>query len=254
MSGLKSPESAVVGKDGRIYVSEIGEFDKDGDGKITVIDKDGKVSAFATGMDDPKGLGLYGNTLFVADKTRVLKVDESGKWQVLAAADAFPNKPQFLNDIAIDGLGNVYVSDSGDLNGKGGAIYRITKTGKVATVVDSSNPKVLGPNGLLVGGRGKLLEVDFVSGKFYSINMKTSEMTQLAEGFGGADGLVRDRLGNYYVSDWKGGRVFKVSKDGEAKLIKEGYKSAADITLSANGKFLLVPDMKAGELVWLPIH
>lgn len=36
ITGLKTPESAVVGKDGRIYVSEINEAGKDGDGQISV--------------------------------------------------------------------------------------------------------------------------------------------------------------------------------------------------------------------------
>jgi gluconolactonase len=48
--------------------------------------------------------------------------------------------------------------------------------------------------------------------------------------------------------------VFSVSKDGKVELVKEGLKSAADIALSADGKHLLVPDMKAGELVILPLH
>ena len=57
-----------------------------------------------------------------------------------------------------------------------------------------------------------------------------------------------------YVSDWKNGRVFSVDKSGKVKLLKDGFKASADMTLSADGKFLLVPDMKAGELVWLPLH
>ncbi|HYG13234.1 MAG TPA: gluconolaconase, partial [Methylophilaceae bacterium] len=73
ISGLKTPESAVVGKDGRIYVSEINGFDQDGDGQISVIGADGKAQVFASGMDDPKGLAMMGEDLYVADKTRVLK-------------------------------------------------------------------------------------------------------------------------------------------------------------------------------------
>ena len=38
------------------------------------------------------------------------------------------------------------------------------------------------------------------------------------------------------------------------ELIKEGFAAAADIAPSLDGKFLLVPDMKAGELVYLPVH
>jgi gluconolactonase len=254
ITGLKTPESAVAGRDGRIYVSEINEFGKDGDGQISVIDKDGKVTVFATGMDDPKGLAMVGKDLYVADKARILKVTPDGKWQVFAAADAFPVTPQFLNDLESDRQGNLYVSDSGDLK-KGGAIYRISKAGKVTPITDGKKDKrVLAPNGLLMDGRGKLLYVDFSSGILYRLNVTRGEMTQIAEGFGGADGIVRARNGLLYVSDWNNGKVFSVSKDGKVELIKEGFKSAADIALSADGKYLLVPDMKAGELVMLPLR
>jgi gluconolactonase len=253
VTGLQSPESVVVGADGRIYVSEIGEFGKDGDGKISVIDAQGKLHAFATGMDDPKGLAFFGNDLYVADKTRMLKVGIDGKWTVFAAADAFPVPPQFLNDVETDSQGNVYVTDSGDLKGKGGAIYRLNKNGKVTRVVGDHVPQVQGPNGLLMDGRGALLEVDFVSGILYRIKLRTGEMEKVAEGFGGGDGIVRGPGGVLYVSDWKNGKVYAVSKKGEVSLLKDGFQAAADIGLSQDGKYVLVPDMKAGELVWLPV-
>ena len=41
--GLSKPESVAEGPDGFIYVSEIGETDKDGDGKISRIDKSVKI-------------------------------------------------------------------------------------------------------------------------------------------------------------------------------------------------------------------
>lgn len=255
VTGLKTPESSLVGPDGRVYVSEIGEFGKDGDGQISVIDKDGRARVFATGMDDPKGLAVFGNNLYVADKTRVLKVGMDGKWVVFAAAEAFPVTPQFLNDLEADAQGNIYVSDTGDLKGKGGAIYRVAKNGKVALIVNGDkDARVQGPNGLLMDGREKLLEVDFVSGILYRIKIRTGEMEKVAEGFGGGDGLVRGPKGVLYVSDWQNGRVFSVSKQGEVKLLQDGFKAAADIGLTRDGKHLLVPDMKAGELVWLPIN
>src|SRR5687768_16056843 len=89
VTGLKTPESVIQAKDGRIFISEINEFGKDGDGQISVIDSRGKLSIFATGMDDPKGLAIIGDDLYVADKTRILKVAPDGNWQVLTAADAF---------------------------------------------------------------------------------------------------------------------------------------------------------------------
>ena len=55
VTGLVNPESVCVAPNGLIYVTEIGEFGKDGDGKVTVI-KEGKALAFVTGLDDPKGI------------------------------------------------------------------------------------------------------------------------------------------------------------------------------------------------------
>ncbi|MCX7627796.1 MAG: SMP-30/gluconolactonase/LRE family protein [Methylophilaceae bacterium] len=251
VTGLKNPESVLVTAGGRIYVSEIGEFGKDGDGRISLIEG-GRAKPFATGMDDPKGLAMIGDALYVADKTRILKVERNGKWRVFVPADAFPAKPQFLNDLAADKSGNLYVSDSGDLNGKGGAVYRISPQGKVSVVVSDEDKRVLAPNGLLPEGEEKMLMVDFFSGVLYRITLKTGGMVQVAEGFGGGDGLARDRRGVLWISDWKNGRVFSLKKDGTLKLVKAGYQSAADIALSPDGKFILVPDMKAGELHWLP--
>ncbi len=254
ISELKTPESAIAAKNGRIYVSEINEFGKDGDGQISVIDKDGKVTVFATGMDDPKGLAIIGKDLYVADKTRILKVTPDGQWQVFVAADAFPAPPKFLNDLESDRRGNLYVSDSGDLK-TGGAVFRINKAGKVTLIADGNkDPGVLAPNGLLMDGQGKLLEVDFASGILYRIDIASGKLTKLAEGFGGGDGLMRSKDGTLYVSDWANGKVFTADKNGKVELIKDGFKSAADIAISADGNYLLVPDMKAGELVFLPIH
>src|ERR1039457_4128877 len=92
VTGLKNPESAQTGPDGRIYVSEIGEFDKDGDGQISVIGPGGKARPYATGMNDPKGLVFSKGVLYVADKTRILKVGKDGKWSVFVPAEAFPAK------------------------------------------------------------------------------------------------------------------------------------------------------------------
>jgi gluconolactonase len=253
VTGLQTPESVVAGRDGRVYVSEIGGFGKDGDGKISVIDDTGTVRVFATGMDDPKGLAFFGNDLYVADKTRVLKVGMDGQWKVFAAADAFPVTPQFFNDLEADGLGNIYVSDSGDLKGKGGAIYRINRSGKVTRIVGDNVAEVQAPNGLLMDGRGTMLAVDFVSGILYRVKLRTGELEKIAEGFGGGDGIVRGAGGTLYVSDWKNGKVYSVGKKGEVTLLKEGFQQAADIGLSKDGNYIIVPDMKAGEVHWLKI-
>ncbi len=251
VTGLKNPESAIQAKDGRIYISEINEFGKDGDGQISVVDKNGQLSVFAKGMDDPKGLAIIGKKLYVADKTRVLEISPDGTWSVYGAQAAFPSTPVFLNDLVADQAGNLYVSDSGTLK-SGGQIYKINPKGEISLVVDSKNPDILAPNGLLMDGPNHLLEIDFASGILYRVDLKTGATTKVAEGFGGGDGLVRTKNGKLIISDWQSGKIYQVVGK-RAKLLKEGYQASADIVLSNDGKTLLVPDMKAGELDFLAI-
>ncbi len=258
ITGLKTPESAVQAADGRIFVSEIGGFGKDGDGQITVIDNTGKASVFASGLDDPKGLKIIGNNLYVADKTKVMKISlNDAKVSVFAAATAFPATPQFLNDLEADPQGNLYVSDSGDImgTGKGGAIYKIDANGKVMLLIDGKqDARVMAPNGLLADDTGNILiYVDFTSGILYSYNQQTHALNDIAEGFGGGDGVAHHSNGTMFVSDWKSGKVYSVNRKNEVILFKDGYQSAADIGITKDEAYLMVPDMKAGELDFIPL-
>jgi len=251
ITGILTPESVVQNENGDIYISEINEFDVDGDGQISKIMPNGKLTVLAKGLDDPKGLTLMNGKLYVADKTRIIEVMPTGNWQVLVDEAAFPKPPQFLNDLTADKYGNLYVSDSGDLS-SGGAIYKISKHGKVTTVVDSSNPQVLAPNGLWFEGRNNLLSVDFASGILYRINIRTGKMTALASGFGGGDGIIKTKKGKIYISDWKNGYIY-LSAAGIARIIKADFNSPADIALSHDGKTIMVPVMKAGTLDFIKL-
>ncbi len=250
ISGLVSPESAAQDAKGDIYVSEIGEFNKDGDGKITRISIDGKLSTFASGMDDPKGLTFIGKSLYVTDKNRVLKVEPDGKWTVFGSTMAFPQTPVFLNDITSDDAGNLYVSDSGNLK-SGGAIFKIAQNKKITLVLDENTPEILAPNGLWII-KNDLYEVDFSSGILYKINLKNKSISKIAEGFGGGDGLIRSG-NNFFISDWKNGKIFKV-QGSKVSLYKDGFTAAADIALSFDRKSIMTPDMKAGSITFIPIH
>lgn len=250
ISGFISPESVVQDAKGDIYVSEIGEFNKDGDGRITRVSMDGKLSTFASGMDDPKGLTFVGNSLYVTDKNRVLKVEPNGDWMVFGSTMAFPQTPIFLNDITSDEAGNLYVSDSGNLSA-GGAIFKITQNKKITLILNENTPEILAPNGLLVV-KNDLFEVDFASGILYKINLKTKSILKVAEGFGGGDGLIKSG-DSFFVSDWKNGRIFKLQRN-KVTLFKEGFTATADIALSYDKRSIIVPDMKNGSVSLVPIH
>jgi glucose/arabinose dehydrogenase len=253
-TGIKNPESVCIGPDSRIYVSEIGEFDKDGDGRILVI-VDGKPIPFVTGLDDPKGLVTFQKWMFVTDKKHVLRIDKDGKVDEFAPASAFPNPPLFLNDITADEKGNLYVSDSGDRKGSGGAVFRIDfKTRKVTLVSDATKiPGLKFPNGVAMDGMSFVLLVDSLTGELHRIKIADGTSEKLADGLGFADGVAWDPYGRLYISDNRGGKVLVIPRPGEKPiLLVQGLQSAADISLDASGANILIPDMKGGQLLSVP--
>ncbi|HEY1188344.1 MAG TPA: PQQ-dependent sugar dehydrogenase, partial [Gemmata sp.] len=266
--GMTNPESVAVAPDGRVFVSVIGEFDKDGDGSVVVIEN-GKAVPFCSGLDDPKGLALFQNWLYVTDKTKLLRINiaaKAPKAEVFVAAAKFPVAPQFLNDVAVDPeSGTVFVSDSGDRKGGGGAVFRVTPPPmpkfkgpvppkgetKIDVLVDAAKLKGLHtPNGLAMDGASHVILADFGSGDIYRIKLADGTSEKIADGIDGADGLTWDQYGRLFISSWKTGKLFAIPKPGEKPvLVAEGLKSAADTCLDATGRFILVPDMKSGTLV-----
>lgn len=256
LTGLKMPESAIAHPDGRTFITEIGGFGTMGDGKVTLLNTDGTTKTLAGGLDDPKGIDLFNNQLYVADINQLIRIDLDGTKTVIAKASDFPGKPEFLNDVEIDGMGNVYISDSGDDNGKHASVYLMATDGKITEIINEQSG-IKRPNGLLMDGPDKLLVADFGTGNLFRVTFTDPAKPQinlLNSGFGGGDGLVRDTNGMLYVSDWKNGKVWQLPEPkATPQLISEGHLSSADICLSADGSAILMPDMKAGKLFFLNI-
>jgi gluconolactonase len=256
IKGLKNPESAAVGPDGKVYVTVIGEREKKGDGSVAIVEPSGRITTFATGLDDPHGVVIVGDSLYIADVKVVWKVDAKGKVEVYLGPEGFPRALGYLNDIAYDGKGNFYVSDSGDRAGKRGAVYRID-AGKKATLVldaEASSPPIPFPNGVLLDDSDHLLIADFSLGNLFRLDLKTEKLEKIGSGFCGTDGLAKDSSGRRFVGDWKNGKVYElVSANEPPKLLSDKFQSAADISLMPDGRTLLVPDMKSGTLTWFPI-
>jgi sugar lactone lactonase YvrE len=247
---LKNPESVVVNEQGQMFVSVIGDRDRDGDGSVVRIEG-ARAVPFASGLDDPKGLFALHRRLFVADKKRVWQIDETGKAEVFAPASAFPTPPLYLNDLDIDlETGNLYVSDSGNRQGENGAVFRITPQGTVSLILDKKRfPGLHTPNGLLLDGAHHLLLADFGTGMLHRIKLADSSVETIAEGLGAADGLAWDQFGRLFVTDWKGGRVFGIARPGDRPvLLAQGFKNAADLIVDPATPRLLIPDMGGGTV------
>lgn len=241
---LKVPEAVRYDAANKVlYVSNIdGEpWANDQKGSIGKVGLDGKVIAaeWVTGLSCPKGLALSadGKWLYAADAGGVVVIDiQEGK---IAKKIAIPEGQQ-LNDVASDGKGTLYVSDS-----KGKKVFAVK--GDRATV--HLDEKVLkGPNGVLVHD-GKLYVLDNDS-----LNLVNDDksLKVIASGMpGGVDGLEHVAGGDFLVSVWSGA-VWYVKGDGSKELLFDGKAEktqTADIGWDKASKTVYVPTFFKNSII-----
>ncbi len=259
------PESVAKGFGGKWYVTVMNGTQA-GDGVVKVID--GEVAKdFATGLDEPKGLCFTGKVLVATDVKRVWQFDAKGDKSLIAGEKDFPQVVSYLNDASCEPGGRaVYVTDMGantkmrdaqqnlwpldSAEAKAlpaiGRVYRIGFDGKVTIAVDKA-PEMPCPNGVSVRVPGRLLVAEFFTGTIF--DAKGGKLVPLISGLRGADGVEDDGRGNIYISSWTQGKVFLLPKGAkEAKVVAEGFQSAADFFLDTAGKQIVLPDMKAGTI------
>jgi glucose/arabinose dehydrogenase len=249
VDGLKNPRGIAVTDDGRVFVSIAGEPGKDGDGTIVLIEN-GKATPFASGLDEPKGIVWHRDLLFVADKSHLWKIDRSGKAEVLAAADAFPTRPQDLTAIAVEyEKGTLFVVDSG--GGKApAAIYRVTAGGTVEPIVDAKNRPELGtPSGILLDGAAHVLVTDAERGTLSRVKLADGTIEKLVEGLGGPRGLTWNQYGRLFICDNKNGQVLAIPRPGEKPVaIATGLSGPIDVAIDRAHNLALVVDARANSL------
>ena len=249
VKGLKDPASVVVGPGGKVFVSIAGETSKEG-GAVVAIEED-KAVPFAAVADNLRGLAAYQQLLFVAGRKRVWRIDKTGLADILVAPNGFPTEPQSLADVAVDQeSGMLYVSDSGDAEGKGWAVYRVTPLGLPSIVLDAKRlPTMHRPTALAMDGASHLLVGDAGSGELYRVKLADDSTEKIADGLGDVAGLAWDHHGRLFVTDAEGGRLLVFPRPGDKPIVAaKGFRGAADICIDPTGKQLLIADRKAGTL------
>lgn len=224
-----------------LYVSNIDgkSTEKDGKGFIAQVTPEGKVKDmnWVTGLDAPKGMGVYKNTLYIADLTRVVTVDiATGK-----KLDTYEIEgAEFLNDITVDAGGNVYISDSAK-----GRIHRLSG-GKMELYFESPDFKRV--NGLLALKDG-LYVVDAGTGINYKLGAD-KKLVKYTETSQSADGIEPAGKDEYIVSSWNG-EVFYVDASARAKKLidtREQNLNSADIGYDPKTKTVFVPTFLANSV------
>jgi len=203
---VRVPESVLPDfKKGILYVSEIDGNPNavDSKGGVAKITVDGKIIDldFTTGLNAPKGLGRFGNELYVADLSEVVVIDiNTGKVKNKIAIDS----AKALNDITVDDKGIVYVSDS-----KTKKIHRI-ESGRVITFLRN----IGGVNGLKAIGS----DLYILGGQNFMKSDSQGNLTQITVLSCGGDGLEPVGNGDFLITCWSG-HIFYVTADGKIETL-----------------------------------
>lgn len=233
------PESALYDSEKNIvYISNInGEYlAKDGNGFISKLKTNGEIEVlkWVDGLDNPQGMGLYRQKLYVADINRVVRIDtRTAKIDKVYHAD----NAVFLNDITVDANGDIYVSDC-----FGNKIYKISDE-KMNVWIESDF--LSKPNGLLCT-KNDVLVLNMESKRAFAINKLTKKSHQLFSGIDNLDGIVADGRNGYIVSGAWQGQLFIIDADGGKKLLADLGKEkiiVADIEYIADENLLIVPTL-----------
>ena len=237
---LKVPESVLydAGR-GVLFVTNInGEpWGEDGKGSVGKVGLDGRIidAEWVLGLSAPKGMGLQGNTLYVADIDRVVVIDVAkGVVRDKIAVEGAHG----LNDITLDADGTIYVSDSKDKK-----IYAL-KDGKASVVIEG----LKAPNGVHVRD-GQLYFMD--NGSLFRLGAAREKVLVSAGAEGNGDGLESVGGGEFLITYWQG--VIDYAKaDGSREVLLDTSAakiSSADLGYDPVNRIVYVPTFFKNSVV-----
>lgn len=246
LESLEMPESAVYdNKRNCIYVSNYDGYNFAPQGKqqsIAKISTEGEILdlEWVKGLSNPTGICIFNDMLYAVERKGIAKINIE-KAEIVEFIEI--EGAVFLNDIAANSNGDIYVSDSNS-----STIFKYSNN-KVEKWMQSD--EINRPNGLsikndllIVGNNG--------NNSLKSINLKTNEIKlirKLNEGI--IDGIAIDNEGNIYYSHNEG-RLYKIDNNGMVtKLIdltNRGIK-LADFDFYPETKTFYMPTFSKNSVI-----
>lgn len=196
--------------------------------------------AWAAGLNNPTGLAVFEDKLYVAERSQLAEIDtRSGQ---VTGRHAVP-APGFLNDVAVDpASGRVFLSDSGK-----NTIYVFDGAKVEPWLTGDDIPQ---PNGLLVLD-GALLVGTTGDGSLKSVSLADKSVRTVARlGAGIVDGIAVDAEGDILVSHNQG-RLFRVTPAGAVTKILDTtaiQMNLADFAYAPGSRLLVVPTYTGGRV------
>lgn len=233
-----------------LYVSNIGETPDgephNGDGYVSVVSLNGEIitEKYIGGLNDPKGMDIYEDTLWVNDRDAIVQ------WDIASTELVKRFELQdivFLNDIGVGPDGEVFSNDAD------GHKVLALKDGKWDVFWDNTEKQR--PNGIWVESDRILLAMNW-SHQFIALDRTTKDQTVLLDGIGAGDGIEPVGNGGYLVTDYLG-QVFYLSPEGEGSVLMDSRddKLTADLEYIADQQLVIIPrhrnhTIAAYRLVW----
>ena len=226
---------------------------EDNNGYITTLDKDLNIvkRRFVAGgrddaeLNDPKGMAIVGDTLWVAD-LRVVRAFDKTTGENTANVSLKKFDAVSLNDVAAGADGIIYVSDN--LKNK---VFQIDTTDRNKAGVFAEGAQLNGPNGLYWHPDEQRLYVAcWNESTILTIDAEGQVETFMLDAgkFAHLDGIDRDAAGNFYVSDYHKGVIYRITPDRGVEAVVEKLKTPADISLDRANNRLLIPQMTADRI------
>lgn len=245
------------------FVSNLGggiSLKKDNYGWITQTDEKGNVIhefwiGKTEGMHAPSGMTITDDYLYVCDRDGVYEIEIAKRkiknfFTISGAA--------FINDIAIAGNGDIFVSDF-----FGNKIYKLPESTRIPEVwmesdqLKSPDGLYIDNNSLIVASWGKLSNAETFEtselGDLLSIDIKTKKMETLMSKIGNLEGITKAGK-YYYITDWSAGKVLKV--DVKQKIVIDlisGLKNPTDLNYSAELNVLAIPQHGTNQVLFLKL-
>jgi hypothetical protein len=238
-SVVATPESVLPdSKNNLLYVSLIdgGPWDVDGKGGIGHMTNMGTNydSLWITGLNAPKGLGMYRDKMYAADISNVVVVDiPKGKLIKKIPIEGASG----LNDITVSDKGIVFVSDS-----KTGRIWRL-EDDKPGLYLEN----VTGANGLKAVKDGLI----YAKGPALMFADDKKQIKQIADIGHDIDGIEPVGNGDYIATSWPG-YIYYVYANGQTELLLDTHDqkiNTADIGYDQSKRILYVPTFFAKRIV-----
>jgi len=260
-AGMNHPESILYDSAADMYLVDNINGDplaKDGNGFISQVNPDGRVVALkwvaggvnGVTLNAPKGSGIKGDTLFVADIDAVRMFNRTTGAPL--GSITIPGAT-FLNDLCIGPDGTVYITDSGLKPAPGGnapsGTDALWKLGPRHRPVAIARGKDLGePNGIIADSTGVTM-VTLGSGQVFHFDAKGKRTELPKPPKGGLDGLVALPDGSMLLTSWQGQAVYRF-QGGQYTTVADSIQSPADIGWDPTRHRVLIPDMLANRLIF----